>query len=266
MKIGFIGTGKMAEALIKAIIKAEIAKPEEVIGSDKYKEQLEFMKSETGMNTTNDNDEVVKNSDVVFLCVKPQDMKSALESLGNDAGNKDILYVSIAAGIRLGFLESMLEGKRVIRVMPNTPCLVGEMAAGFSLGKNATMKDDALVSRILNSAGVAFNVKEELLDAVTGLSGSGPAFFAYLINAIKEEGVAQGLSEEIALKLACQTARGTGKLLMEQNITPEKLIEMVSSPSGTTVAGREVLENSDVAKVLRNTVKAATEKSRELGK
>ena len=150
--------------------------------------------------------------------------------------------------------------------MPNTPCLVGEMAAGFAVGKNVKDREIKIVEEILNSAGKAFYLKEELLDAVTGLSGSGPAFVARLIEYFIEAGENEGLGKDIAAELALQTFKGTAKLLQESGMTPDELVKIVSSPGGTTVAGREVLENSDVKDILIKTVKKATERSKELGK
>ena len=148
--------------------------------------------------------------------------------------------------------------------MPNINCLVGEMAAGFSKGKYATKNDAAIVEKILSSAGIAFEMKEELLDTVTGLSGSGPAFFAYIIDAFAKAGMKHGLSQGAALKLAEQTCLGTGKLLIEKDISPDELIAMVASKKGTTIAGLKVLKKS--RKLLTKTIDAAVKRSKELGK
>jgi|SRR3989344_4279698 len=263
-KIGFIGSGKMATALVKAILKAGIASSSDIISSDKNEAQLKNIAKETNIKTTKNNKEAVKNDDIVFLAVKPQDMEPVLEEIKAEIKNQ--LIVSIAAGIRLEFLQSRLRNARIIRVMPNTPCLVGEMAAGYALGKSCNDKDRQSIKKILNAAGKAIEMKENLLDAVTGLSGSGPAFVAYLIEALAEGGVKAGLSKETAAELAVQTFKGTAKLLQETKISPKELIDMVSSPKGTTVAGREVLEKSDVREVLIKTIEAAAKRSREMGK
>ncbi len=262
MRIGFIGAGKMAEALIKAVINSKITSNNKVYASDRNKERLQYIKKETKINVSNDNDKTVNNSDIIFLAVKPQNMDEVLDEIKNKVKNQ--LIVSIAAGITIKTLEAKLKGK-VARVMPNTPCLVGEMAAGFSLGKNCNDKDAMLIEKILNSAGKAFLVKEEMLDAVTGLSGSGPAFVAYLIEGMIEAGVKSGLSKDIATELALQTAKGTAKLLQETGMTTKELIKAVSSPNGTTVAGRKVLEKSDVKDIIAKTIKKAAERSKELG-
>jgi len=259
-KIGFIGAGNMAFALAKAIKKAGLAKA--IVVSDINKERLDFVKSELKVNTTKDNKEVVKKSDILFLAVKPQVMDNVVEEIKDIVD--DQLVISIAAGVRIKELESKL--KKVVRVMPNTPCLVGEMAAGFAVGKNVSDKEIKLVEEILNSAGKAFYLKEGLLDAVTGLSGSGPAFVARLIEGLIEGGIKSGLNRDIATELALQTVKGTAKLLQESGMGASDLIEMVSSPGGTTVEGRKILEGSDVKDVLVKTVKKATEKSKELGR
>ncbi len=261
-KIGFIGSGKMAEALIKAILKTNLT--ESIISSDKNKERLDYIMEKTKIKVTRDNKEVVKRSDVVFLAVKPQDMKAVLSEIKEQIKNQ--LIVSIAAGVKIGKIESIIGDKKIIRIMPNTPCLVGEMAAGFAVNKNVNKADREFINKLLNSAGKAFLLNEKDLDVVTGLSGSGPAFIAYMIKAMADAGAKQGLSKEAALELAIQTVKGTGKLLQETKITPEELINMVSSPGGTTIAGRKVLEKSDVRKVIEKTIEAATRRSRELGK
>jgi len=264
-KIGFIGAGKMAEALIKVILDKNIFRNNEIIASDKGNERLDYIKKNLEIETTQDNKELVKKSDIVVLSIKPQNMGEVLDEIKNEVTDNHLI-VSIAAGIKINQIQEKLGNRRIIRVMPNTPCLVGEMAAGFAAGEYATDADVELVKKMLNSAGKAFEVKEELLDVVTGLSGSGPAFFAYLLEGLIEGGVKQGLSKEIATELAIQTMKGTGKLLQELNITTKELIDMVSSPSGTTIAGRDILENSSVKEILIKTIKAATQRSKELGK
>ena len=257
--ISFIGAGKMAAALISCIYKNNY----NIIASDKNSKNLANLKK-FKVKTTSNNNEAARNSDIVFICVKPQDIDSVLDELKGIVKNQ--LIVSIAAGIKLSYLESKLKNKRIIRVMPNINCLAGEMAAGFSAGKLATKSDIDSVLKILNSAGTVFLLKEDLLDAVTAVSGSGPAFFAYFIQAFAEAGIKNGLPKEIAFRLAAQTALGTGKLLTKMNLSPEELINMVASKKGTTVAGLDVLKKNNVNKILRKTIDAAVKRSRELGK
>ncbi|MBI2101219.1 pyrroline-5-carboxylate reductase [Candidatus Woesearchaeota archaeon] len=260
--IAFIGTGRMASALISCIHKSSISKS--IIASDKSDINLARIKKQFKIKTTADNKEAAGNSDIVFICVKPQDIDAVLDEINDVVKNQ--LVVSIAAGIRLKHLENKLKNKRIIRVMPNINCLVGEMAAGFSAGKYATKEDIKNVSGILNSAGIAFFMKEDLLDAVTGISGSGPAFFAYFIYAFVKAGIKNGLPKEVAFRLACQTAIGTGKLLMESGITTDELIGMVASKKGTTIAGLNALKRHKVKDILTKTIDAAVKRSRELGK
>ena len=260
-KIGFIGAGNMAFALAKAIKKSKLAKS--IIISDVNQERIDFVKKELGVKISTDNLVVVKSADVVFLAVKPQIIDSVLGEIKDNVKGK--LIISIAAGVKLGRLEEGLSGAKVVRVMPNTPCLVGEMAAGFAVGKNVKDSDIKLVEEILCSAGKAFYLGEDMLDAVTGLSGSGPAFVARLIEWMVEGGVKSGLNREVSTELTLQTFLGTSKLLIESGMSADELVKMVSSPGGTTVAGREILEKSDVKDVLVNTVKRATLRSKELG-
>jgi pyrroline-5-carboxylate reductase len=263
--IGFIGAGKMAEALIKAIINAKIAKSGNIIASDMNRKRLAKMK-ELKIKSTDDNKQIVKKANVIFLAVKPQNMNDVLNEIKDKITEKHLI-VSIAAGIKIKQIQDTIKGDiRVIRVMPNTPCVVGEMAAGFATGRYVKDKDIKLVASILNSAGKAFVVCEDMLDAVTGLSGSGPAFLAHILESMIEGGVKQGLSKDVATELAMQTMIGTGKLLQETGLSPKELIDIVSSPGGTTVAGRKVLERSNIKKVLIKTIEAATKRSKELGK
>lgn len=265
VRIGFIGSGNMAQALIKAILDRGISDTLGIISSDNDVGKLKEIEKEIGIKTTMDNNQVVEKSDVIFIAVKPQDMGNVLKGI-KDAISSDKIIVSIAAGIKISSIESILGEKKIVRVMPNTPCLVGEMAAGFTPNSNLTEQEISTIEIILESAGMAIKLEEEKLDAVTGLSGSGPAFVARLIEAFKEAGTENGLSEEISYKLALKTFIGTAILLDKNKMQPEELVKMVSSPKGTTVAGREVLEKSDIKEVIKDTIKKAIERSKELGK
>ena len=260
--IAFIGTGKMATALISCIYNKKIAKS--IIASDKNEKNLTNIKNQFKIKTTTNNNEAVKSSDIVFICVKPQDIDNVLYEIKGVVKNQ--LIVSIAAGIKIKHIEIILENKRVIRVMPNINCLVGAAASGFSAGKYATKEDINVISKILNSAGVAFLLKEELLDVVGAISGSGPAFFAYFIKAFEESGVKNGLPKDIASKLSLQTALGTGKLLKEKNISVDELIKMVASKKGITIEGLKVLKRHKVKNILIKTINAAIRRSKELAK
>jgi len=264
-QVGFIGAGNMATALIAGIIAKAIYNPDEIIASDKDESKLAGIKSEQNILTTQDNIEVINKSDIIFLAVKPQIINTILNEI-KDVVSDDKIIISIAAGIKIKQIESILGNKKIVRVMPNTPCLVGQMAAGMSPNSQTTDKEISKVKEILESSGTVIQLDESLLDAVTGLSGSGPAFVARLIEAFTEAGKNNNLPEDIAYKLALKTFEGTAKLLSEKNLKPNELIDMVSSPNGTTVAGREILENSDINDTINKTITKATERSKELGK
>ena len=215
-------------------------------------------------------DELVSAADVVVLAVKPQVMPAVMADLAclpdGLTGPRGPLFISIAAGLPLSFFRTHLPAARVVRVMPNTPALVGQAASAYTPGPGVGEQDLTLVRRLLESAGRAVQVEEPLLDAVTGLSGSGPAFFARIAEAFIEAGISQGLKPEAARILTLQTMKGTAELMERQNLEPEELVRMVSSPGGTTVAGREVLEASELKNILAATVQRAVERSKELGK
>ncbi len=260
MRIGFIGAGNMATALAGAIAARE--GDIHFIVRDVSSDQIaRFSAGLSSVRAADDNPTVAAQADVTFLAVKPQVMSSVLAELTASDG----LFVSIAAGVTIATLEHAMPNARVVRVMPNTPCLVGEMAAGYALGAKVTKADRDLVNRLLSSAGVALELPEELLDAVTGLSGSGPAFVARLIEAFTRAGVAEGLPENVAYQLTLATFSGTARLLQEKELSPDQLVTLVSSPGGTTVAGRGVLEHSDLSGIVRQTIHAAANRSRELG-
>ena len=265
-KIGFIGGGKMGEALAKGLIRAKLSTADSIIVSDVDNKRCQALEEETGIKATQDNREVTANSDVIILAVKPSIMGTILEELKNDITSEH-LVVSIAAGIPLNFMESSLkEGCRAIRVMPNTPCLVGETAAGYALGKNATRNDGELVGRILNAVGKSYLLEEKYLDAVTGLSGSGPAFIYTVIEALADGGVKMGLPRDVSTELAAQTAFGAAKMVLESNTHIGELKDSVTSPGGTTIEGLHALEKGGLSNTLINAVEAATKKSKRLGK
>ncbi len=211
-----------------------------------------------------DNKSVAQAADLVVLATKPQQIAAALESLGSAAADK--LVVSIAAGTTLDTLAAALSKSRLIRVMPNTPCLIGQSASGYCLGPRATPEDGQYVGTLLSAVGLAFEVEESLLDAVTGLSGSGPAFVYVIIEALADGGVRMGLKREVALKLAAQTVRGAAQMVLETGEHPAVLKDRVASPGGTTIAGLEALESGGLRGTLMAAVEAATRCSIELGK
>ena len=261
LKVGFIGAGKMGEALIRSMLGIEDLQIS-LLASDVSAERRKLMSKLERVEATESNRRVADESDVVFVAVKPQNIDEVLDEIRDT----DRLVISIAAGIPLRRLEAKLTKARVIRVMPNTPCLVGEMAGGFALGTRATEADAEMLTTLLKNAGRIFRLDEKHLDAVTALSGSGPAFIAYIIEAMADGAVKQGLRKDVAEQLAVQTVLGTGKLLRDMKLSPQELISIVSSPGGTTVAGRQVLENSDVEDIIVKTIARATERGRELGR
>lgn len=260
MRVGFIGTGNMACALAAAIAGADSSVG--ICGFDVGPEQLaRFTSQIPGAVPASDNVEVVNSSDLTVLAVKPQGVRPVLEEIADT----EALIVSILAGMRIAVLEAHLTRARIVRVMPNTPALVGEMAAAYAGGSRADADDLELVGTLLSHAGLAIQLPEELLDAVTGVSGSGPAFVARLIDAFTSAAVAAGIPDTEAVRLVLATFSGTARLLAEKQLTPQELISMVSSPGGTTVAGRAVLESSNLERVIRQTVWTTTARSRELG-
>ncbi len=265
-RIGFIGGGKMAEALAKGIINASLSSVDKIIASDVDNKRCQILEKDTGIKTTQENKKVTSESDIIILAVKPNIIGSILKELKNDITPKH-LVVSIAAGIPLDFIESALnKGCRVVRVMPNTPCLVGETAAGYALGKAATRDDGKLVGEILNAVGKSYLLEEKHLDAVTGLSGSGPAFVYTVIEALSDGGVKMGLPRDISTKLAAQTVLGSAKMVLETGMHPGELRDFVTSPGGTTIAGLHALEKGNIRNALIDAVETATKKSKKLGR
>ncbi len=265
LTIGFLGAGKMATALARGFIRAEIVFPKEIIASDLSGVARSAFAKETGAKTATANVDVLKFASVLILAVKPDHVAGVLAEL-RDHFTKQHLLISIAAGVPIAKLEDGLGATaRVIRVMPNTPALVGESASAFALGKSATATDGELAQKLLSAVGVAFQVKESLLDAVTGLSGSGPAYVYQFIEALSDGGVATGLPRDVATKLAAQTVLGAAKMVLETGQHPGALKDMVTSPGGTTIEGLHELEKGKLRGVVMNAVRAATEKSRKLG-
>lgn len=261
--IGFIGTGKMASALIAGMLNKRLMRPSSIIGTDRSPRSLAMAKKSFRIRTVKDNPSLVKRSDIIFLAVKPKDIPNVMQEIREEAVGK--LIVSIAAGITLRQLENGL-GTRVIRVMPNTPCLVGEMASAYSLGKKASKKDGDLIRKILSANGLAIEMPEKKLDAVTALSGSGPAYFATFIDELVKSGIRLGLSSKESQSLAIQTCLGTGKLLRDKEMAPQELITMVCSKKGTTEAGLNALKGTGFKAAVRRMVTAAYRRSKELGR
>lgn len=232
----------MASALMGGLVdKKVVDQPSQISCSDVWEPTLKAA-TEKGYFASKSNAEVCKRAtDALILAVKPNIISSVCADVSNAGG--DALVISIAAGVKLSVLEKAMSGRRVVRVMPNTPCLVGESASGFALGALANDKDREIVKSIFGSVGLALEVKEELLDAVTGLSGSGPAYVFQFIEALSDGGVRAGLPRSIATQLAAQTVKGSAEMVLSTGKHPGLLKDGVASPGGTTIAGIEALEN-----------------------
>lgn len=265
--IGFIGTGKMALALAKGMVDQQTVTADQIVGTDPYPEARKAFGTAVGARTLDDPGEVVAAADVLIIAVKPDKVEEVLVAL-NPHLSTDHLVISIAAGVPLSkFEENLMTGARVIRVMPNTPAMVGAAAAGFSIGNHATEQDGKLAETLLSAVGIAIMVPESLLDAVTGLSGSGPAYVYQIIEALSDGGVAAGLPRATATRLAAQTVMGSAKMVLENpDMHPGELKDMVTSPGGTTIDGVHELEKGGMRATLMNAVRAASAKSRKLGR
>lgn len=262
--VGFLGGGKMAEALLRGILSKGLVPADRVLVCEPLAGRRQFLEAETGVRTSEDNQDVGE-ADVVILAVKPQVITEAIASCCDGITGQQ-LVVSIAAGITLSALEDQLpDGTRVVRVMPNTPSLVGEGAAGFACGRCATDEDAGTVETILSAVGKAFRMEEKLLDAVTGLSGSGPAYVYLIIEALADGGVRAGLPRDAAQMLAAQTVLGAAKMVVESGHHPGVLKDAVMSPAGTTAEGLYALEQAGLRSALMSAVAAATDRSRALG-
>jgi pyrroline-5-carboxylate reductase len=264
--IGFLGAGQMATALAGGWAKAGLLDVARGRAADPYPAAREKFGAATGVPTLDTNRDVAAACDVLVLAVKPQVMPAVLAEL-RPALEPRHLVVSIAAGVTLKTLADGLgEGTRTVRVMPNTPCLVGESASGYSPGPAATADDVELVGALFGAVGKAYRVAEPLLDAVTGLSGSGPAFVYVFIEALADGGVRCGLPRDVAMALAVQTVLGAAKMVLETGQHPGALKDAVASPGGTTIAGLHALERAAFRAAAMDAVEAATRRAWELGK
>jgi pyrroline-5-carboxylate reductase len=254
----------MATALGEGFVRAGLVSAAELIASDPSSEARQRFARATGAEAVNDNAEVVRRAEVLFLAVKPQQMVRVAAELKGRLG-PDLLVISIAAGIRLSVLaQGFGDRVRLVRVMPNTPCLVGKGACGYCLGGSAVAADGLLVQQLLSAVGLAFEVEEKLLDAVTGLSGSGPAFVYVIIEALSDGGVRMGLPRTVASALAAQTVLGAAQMVLSTGDHPGVLKDRVASPGGTTIAGLQAMEEAGIRGGMMAAVEAATRRSLEL--
>lgn len=265
-RVGFLGAGNMAEAIIHGLIDSGRVKASEIMASDKNIERLNVIVEGYGIEGQSKNFEVARRSDIIILAVKPQVMVAVLDDI-RDEIDSDKLVVSIAAGITIASLASRLgKGAKIVRVMPNTPALVLEGASAICAGEGVSDEERKVALSIFEAVGKVVTVDDEgLMDAVTGLSGSGPAFVYTFIEALSDAGVKAGLPRDVANELAGQTVYGAARTVMELKRHPAELRDMVTSPGGTTIAGMSKLEEKGFRAAVIAAVEAATKRSKELG-
>jgi pyrroline-5-carboxylate reductase len=265
-KIGVIGAGKIGAAIARGVIRAGLAAKENVMASDVSEALRQAAASELGIKVTDNNGALCEFADIVILAVKPQIVDPVAREIAKILGTKKLL-VSVAAGVPLARIEAgLVQGARVVRVMPNIACVVGAGAAGYAAGAHATAADSDKVGAILNSFGVGMAVEEKYLDAVTGLSGSGPAYVFHFMEALADGGVQVGLTRDVALKLALQTVYGAAKMALEADKHLGELKDEVTSPGGTTIAGLYAMAQKGFHGIVMDAVVSATRRSQELGK
>jgi pyrroline-5-carboxylate reductase len=263
-RLAVLGGGKMGGALIAGLLASGWREPEEIIVTARREERIEELRTEYGVEATMENAEAVKGADVIVLAVKPQDIEGLLASIAGDVQPEQTV-LSVVAAIPTSFIEAHLAGPvPVVRAMPNTPSIVHEGVAGIAAGRHADDIHLGHAKDVLSHVGRVVTVHESYLDAVTAISGSGPAYFALLAEAMIEGGILLGLSREVSTELVIQTMLGSAKLLRDEHMHPVELREMVTSPGGTTIRAIRVLEQSGVRAAFLNAIQAAMERSQEL--
>ena len=264
-RIGMLGAGNMAGAMIRGLLASKSLTPDQIRGSDVRTEHLAELEKTYGIKTHADNAELLAWANVVVLAVKPQVIDRVLDQLGGDFSS-DTLVISVAAGVPLRAIEARLrDGARVLRAMPNTAAIALAGATGIAPGTRATPEDIQFTKALFDAVGRSVVLDETLIDAVTGLSGSGPAYIMLIIEALADGGVKVGLHRETALLLAAQTVYGSAKLLLETGEHPGRLKDMVTSPGGTAIAGLHTLESGGLRRTLIDAVEVATRRAAELG-
>jgi pyrroline-5-carboxylate reductase len=262
--IGFVGAGNMAEAMIRGLLRGKVFAPAQVTASAPREERRSELSEKYAIHVTQENREAAAQS-IVVLSVKPQILSRVLDEISSSI-RAESLVLSIAAGVPVAAIQAKLrKGTRVVRAMPNTPALVDAGATAIAGGEHAQESDLEDAKRIFDAVGLTVVLDESLLDAVTGLSGSGPAYVFLILEALSDAGVKVGLSRRTSQLLAAQTLLGSAKMLLETNEHPGKLKDMVTSPGGTAITGLHTLEHGGVRTTLMNAVEAATRRSRELG-
>lgn len=263
--MGFIGGGAIAEALINGLVKSGLAKDEQIVVTDISEERLRYLNTTFGVNISTDNLQVASNVDVLFLTIKLQVASKVLEEIRHVV-NSSTLVVSVVAGLTINAIEQQLAKVPVIRVMPNTPVAVGAGMAALCSGQLASEEHVSIITKVFKASGRAVVLDESQMDAVTGLSGSGPGYGFVIIDALADAGVRVGLPRKVAVTLAAQTLLGAAKMVLETGEHPAKLRDMVTSPGGTTIAGIHVLEQKGVRAALIDAVIAAAERSEQMGR
>lgn len=264
-ELGILGAGNMAEAIARGLLRSGVFGADQILASDISADRRTLFQSELGIRAVNDPIAVARDAHVLLLAVKPQTMNALLDAIA-DATNPDATIVSIAAGVTCARIESKLAPRPVVRTMPNTPLMIGDGATAIAAGTHAGPKHLAQARRLFDGVGVVVEVSEDQLDAVTAVSGSGPAYFFYLVEQMVRAGVELGLSPEVAHKLATHTARGAGRMLAESGDDPKTLRAKVTSPNGTTHAAIEHLRTHDFGSLVVDALKAADARSKELGR
>jgi len=264
LTIGIAGVGKMGEALVRGLIVGRVVPPTRILVSDAIPSRAKEVAAKHGVGYVESIAELASKSNVLFLAAKPKDMAPLIDGIAAQI-KADTLVITLAAGVRTAFVEKVLAGRgRVVRIMPNLPCAVGEGATAFALGETATEHDALTVEEIFGSIGRVTMVEEQMLDAVTGLSGSGPGFIAALAHSMIEGGVRSGLPREVAYRLTLQTMKGTAELLFNDGLEPMQLYRMVATPNGTTMAGWAIMEKHGVPQAVTEGIVAASKRAAEL--
>ena len=267
--LGFLGGGNMTQAILKGLVSTSVINPKEIIISDIDIQKLNHLKKDFKLNVTQNNREIVKNSDIIIISVKPQNIDKVLHETADLAKEKK-LFISLVAGVPISKITNILSGKlnkklAVARTMPNTPSLVLHGVTAISFSDYVKKNDRQAVHQIFEAIGKTVELAEDKLDAVTGLSGSGPAYIFTIMEALSDAGVKMGLSREISNKLTFQTVLGAAKLALESGKHPSQLKDMVTSPGGTTIYGIHALEAGGIRNACIDAVEAATKRAQELG-
>lgn len=263
-ELGIIGAGNMAEAIARGLLDSNVFTPRQIIATDVAPERRELFQQSLGIECIDDPIRVARDSRLILLALKPQTMNSVLEAIGPTARN-DATIVSIAAGIPTQTIEKYLSPRPVVRTMPNTPLMVGLGAVAMAPGRHATGTHLALARRLFEGVAKVVEVREDQLDAVTALSGSGPAYFFFLVEQMVKAGIEMGLDPTIAHQLATQTARGAGKMLATSLDSPAELRRKVTSPGGTTQAAIQHMQAQGLDQIVIDALKAAERRGKELG-